>query len=86
MTPLDLVLPVLVRWAGLVALAAVLGGLVVELLVLPRGTAELAAAHRRLRWWNRTARLDLHTARHQPLKRMLLILPNRVEYSPRSRR
>src|SRR5262249_10222300 len=46
-----LVLPTAGRWLGLVALAVVVGGLALDLLVLPRDAAELTAARRRLRRW-----------------------------------
>lgn len=42
----------LVRWLGLSALAGLCGGLVVELLVLPRAAPEVARARRRLRRWS----------------------------------
>ncbi len=39
------------RWLGLLALAVLLGGLVLELLVLPNDAPELETARRRLRRW-----------------------------------
>jgi len=47
----ELVLPTAGRWLGLVALAVVVGGFALDLLVLPRDAAELTAARRRLRRW-----------------------------------
>jgi putative copper export protein/mono/diheme cytochrome c family protein len=44
-----LALTTLIRWAGLTALATALGGLVMDLLVLPRGAAGLDPARARLR-------------------------------------
>ena len=43
-------MPTAGRWLGLVALAVVVGGFALDLLVLPRDT-ELTAARRRLRRW-----------------------------------
>lgn len=43
---------VLVRWLALGALAGLIGGLALEILVLPADTADLAPARRRLRAWN----------------------------------
>ncbi len=45
----ELFLATTVRWLGLMALAAVMGCLVLDLLVLPREAGELAVARRRLR-------------------------------------
>src|SRR2546426_3332505 len=45
----ELFIATIVRWLGLMALAAVMGCLVLDLLVLPREAAELAVARRRLR-------------------------------------
>lgn len=39
----------IIRWGGFVALAGLVGGFVVDLLVLPGGTPEMAATRRRLR-------------------------------------
>ena len=39
------------RWLGLLALAVLIGGLVLDLVVLPRHVTELASARRRLRRW-----------------------------------
>jgi len=50
-TPSELVLPTAGRWLGLVALAVVVGGFALDLLVLPRDAPELASARRRLRRW-----------------------------------
>jgi len=50
-TPSELVLPTARRWLGLVALAVIVGGFALDLLVLPRDAAELTAARRRLRRW-----------------------------------
>jgi copper resistance protein D len=50
-TPQDLALPTVGRWLGLVALAIVIGGFALELLVLPRDAADLTTARRRLRRW-----------------------------------
>ena len=52
MTPLQFVTAAAIRWGGLVALAALAGGLALDLLVLPGGMPELAAVRRRLRWWH----------------------------------
>jgi len=41
-------LATVIRWAGLAALAALVGSLVVDVVVLPRATAELGGARRRL--------------------------------------
>ncbi len=41
----------LVHWVGLAALAALIGGLVLDLLILPQSLADLAAARRGLRRW-----------------------------------
>ncbi|TMJ08356.1 MAG: hypothetical protein E6H02_10090 [Bacillati bacterium ANGP1] len=41
----------LVRWLALWATAVLIGGFVLDLLVLPRDAGELAGAHRRLRRW-----------------------------------
>jgi len=46
-----LLLPMLGRWLGLLALAILVGGLVLELFVLPRDLAQLESARRRLRRW-----------------------------------
>lgn len=51
MTYVPFPLAALVRWIGLVALAAVIGGLSLDLLVLPAGARELAAMRRRQRRW-----------------------------------
>ena len=51
MTASTLVLPTAGRWLGLVALAAVVGGFALDLLVLPRDAPELTKARRRLRRW-----------------------------------
>jgi len=50
-TASELVLPTAGRWLGLVALAAVVGGFALDLLVLPRDAPELTKARRRLRRW-----------------------------------
>ena len=55
MTFHELLLPTVVRWLGLLALAALVGGLVVDLLVLPRGVAALAPARESLRRWTTAA-------------------------------
>ena len=47
----ELLLATAGRWLGLLALAVLVGGLVLDLLVLPRHIAELAAARRRLWPW-----------------------------------
>ena len=47
----DLLLATAGRWLGLLALAALVGGLVLDLLVLPRETPELARARSRLARW-----------------------------------
>jgi copper resistance protein D len=47
----ELLLPAIGRWLGLLALALLVGGLVVDLFVLPRHAAQLAAARRRLWLW-----------------------------------
>jgi len=47
----ELLLPTLGRWLGLLALAILVGGLVLELFVLPRDLAPLESARRRLRRW-----------------------------------
>lgn len=49
----------IVRWGGLLALAVVVGCLVLDLLVLPPAARELAAARRRLRAWGTLAVLVL---------------------------
>src|SRR5205807_9208590 len=41
----------LIRWLALWATAVLIGGFVLDLLVLPRDAGELAGAHRRLRRW-----------------------------------
>ena len=51
MTLHELLLPTLGRWLGLLALAILVGGLVLELFVLPRDLAPLESARRRLRRW-----------------------------------
>src|SRR5262249_50657336 len=51
----ELVLPTIARWLGLLALAVLIGGLVVDLFVLPRGVAELARARESLRRWTTAA-------------------------------
>lgn len=43
------------RWCGLLALAVVIGGFALDLLVLPPSARELAAARRRLRMWGTLA-------------------------------
>lgn len=48
-----LVAATLVQWVALAALAAVIGGLVLDVAVLPAGAPELTATHDRLRRWNR---------------------------------
>ncbi len=55
MTFHDLFLPTVAHWMGLLALAALVGGLVVDLLVLPRGDAALASARESLRRWTTAA-------------------------------
>src|SRR6266850_2233135 len=45
----------IVRWGGLLALAAVVGGFALDLLVLPPSARELDAARRRLRVWGTLA-------------------------------
>jgi copper resistance protein D len=47
----ELFLPTLGRWLGLLALAVLIGGLVLDVVVLPRRAAELASARRRLWRW-----------------------------------
>ena len=59
MTFHELVLETVVRWLGLVGLAVVVGGLVVDLLVLPRRVAEVAPARETLRRWTTLAVLVL---------------------------
>jgi len=59
MTVLPFVSAATIRWIQLAALAAVLGGLAVDLLVLPAGVEELAALRRRVRRWNRLATFAL---------------------------
>lgn len=49
----------IVRWGGLLALAVVVGGFALDLLVLPPSARELAAARRRLRAWGTLAVLVL---------------------------
>ena len=49
----------IVRWGGLLALAVVVGCLILDLLVLPPAARELAAARRRLRAWGTLAVLVL---------------------------
>src|SRR5438445_1365168 len=44
-------MPTLGRWLGLLALAILVGNLVLELVVLPRDLAQLESARRRLRHW-----------------------------------
>jgi len=51
----ELFLPTIARWLGLLALAALIGGLVVDLLVLPRGTAALTSVRECLRRWTTLA-------------------------------
>ncbi len=51
MTLHELLLPTMGRWLGLLALAILIGGLVLDLVVLPRHVAELASARRRLWRW-----------------------------------
>ena len=48
MTP-EFLVTTAVRWTGLVALATLVGSLVLELLVLPREAPEVGAARDRLR-------------------------------------
>ena len=55
MTFHELFLATIVRWLGLLALAALVGGLVVDLLVLPRRVAALASARESLRRWTTAA-------------------------------
>ena len=55
MTFHELFLPTIARWLGLLALAALTGGLVVDLLVLPRSVAALAGARESLRRWTTAA-------------------------------
>ena len=55
MTLHELVLPAISRWLGLLALATLIGGLVVDLLVVPRGVAALAGARESLRRWTTAA-------------------------------
>ena len=50
MTPLQFVIAAAIRWCGLLALAAVVGGRAVDFLVLPAGVPEMAAIRARLRW------------------------------------
>ena len=52
MTPSQFFMAAAIRWGALVALALVIGGLALDLLVLPGGAPELAAVRRRLRSWN----------------------------------
>ncbi len=52
MTTLQFVSAAVIRWGALVALAALLGGLALDLLVLPRRAPELDAVRRRLRSWS----------------------------------
>jgi copper resistance protein D len=47
----EILLPAIGRWLGLVALAVLIGGRVVDLFVLPRHVAALASARERLRRW-----------------------------------
>ena len=54
----EVLVATIVRWGGLLALAVVVGGLVLDLLVLPPA-GELAAARRRLRAWGTLAVLVL---------------------------
>jgi copper transport protein len=51
----ELVLAASIRWLELTALAALVGGLVLELVVLPDGAPELGTARRRLVIWRRIA-------------------------------
>jgi putative copper resistance protein D len=52
----ELLLPTISRWLGLLALAVLVGGLVVDLFVLPRDdVTQLAAARRRLWLWGALA-------------------------------
>ena len=51
MTLHALLLPTLGRWLGLLALAILVGNLVLELVVLPPDLAQLESARRRLRYW-----------------------------------
>jgi copper resistance protein D len=51
----EILLPTIARWLGLLALAALVGGLVVDLLVLPRRVAALASARESLRRWTTAA-------------------------------
>jgi copper resistance protein D len=59
MTFHELLLPTVGRWLGLVALAVLIGGLVVDLFVLPRGVAGLASTREFLRRWTTVAVLVL---------------------------
>jgi putative copper export protein len=52
MTPLQFVVAAAIRWGGLVALAALMGGVALDLLVLPAGAPESDAMRRHLRWWH----------------------------------
>ena len=55
MTLRELFLPTISRWLGLLALAVLLGGLVLDLFLLPRRAAEVESARRRLRRWTTAA-------------------------------
>jgi copper resistance protein D len=55
----EVLVATIVRWGGLLALAVVVGCLVLDLLVLPPAARELAAARRRLRAWGTLAVLVL---------------------------
>ncbi len=59
MTLLQFLPATLLRWGAFLAMAATIGGLALDLLVLPRGVPELAAVRRTLRTWNRIAVLAL---------------------------
>ena len=51
----ELLLATVVRWLGLLALAVLIGGLVLDLFILPREGEELAAARRSFRRWRAAA-------------------------------
>ncbi len=55
MTLHELLLPTIGRWLGLLALAVLIGGLVLDIFVLPRRAAELASARHRLWRWTMVA-------------------------------
>ena len=51
----DLLIVTIARWLGLVALATIMGSLVLDLFVLPRDSEPFVAARRRLRRWGAAA-------------------------------